>query len=146
MFTRITMPIRILSTFLFSVLMLTAFQVMAQATDLPVVPDAEFFSYLIQSLGGLSGASTLAIVGIVVQVLIKLMSTPMLGKLFTTLSGAWKLTIVSVLSLAGGVVTLMTANGLTIGAALMHSATLTAFMVLFNQVYKQFFAPAPPVS
>jgi hypothetical protein len=121
----------------FVFMMLFPFMVFAE--DAPVVvPNQEFLGFLIQSIGGFSGASTLVAVGLVVQILMKFIGTPWADLLFGAASGKWKLLIVAVLSLAGGVLGLMTAGGLTLGAALVHSATLTAVMVLFNQVYKQF--------
>ena len=105
---------------------------------LPEVPTQDFISFLIQSLGGLKGAGTLAIVAAVVQILIMFLKTPLFGQLFKNVSGSIKLLIVTALSLVGGVVGLMSVEGLTIGAALVHSTTLTAFTVLAHQLYKQF--------
>lgn len=116
--------------------------VFAQDAAPPVVadPNGEFIKLLLESMGGLKGASTLAIVGIVVQLLIKALNLPIVGKLFSESSGKVKLVIVSGLTLIGGVVGLMTVEGLTVGAALIHSTTLAAFMVFANQIY-QHFAP-----
>ena len=117
---------------------------LAQIADpvIPPVTDTDFIGFLIQSLGGLKGASTLAIVAIVVQILIKFLGTDLFGKVFKNVSGAVKLLIVTGLSLVAGVVGLMSVEGLTIGAALVHSTTMTAFMVFANQLYKQFFVKA----
>ena len=113
---------------------------MAQIADPVITPvsDSDFLSFLLQSLGGIKGASTLAIVGVVVQVLIKFLGTDLFGNLFKNVTGAMKLLIVAVLTLVSGVVGLVGVEGLSISAALLHSTTLTAFLVLGNQIYKQF--------
>lgn len=95
---------------------------------------SEFLKYLIDSLGGLKGASSLVIAGAVVQALIKAMSLPAVGKWFKETQGHIKLLIVTGLTLVSGVIGLMTAGGLTLGAALVHSTTLAALMVFANQV------------
>lgn len=112
--------------------------VLAQDTP-PVDPNQDFIALLIQSIGGLKGMSTLAIVGLAVQLLIKLSSTT-----WIKLEGSVKLLIVSGLGIVGGVVALMLPpNGLTFGAAMVHSLTLTSLMVFLNQIYQKFLAPAP---
>ena len=110
----------------------------AQVLDTPMESSA-FFELLIKSLGGLKGASTLAIVGIVVKLLVAFANSELFGKVFKNLTGAWKITIILFLSLVGGVVSLMTVNGLEFAAALVHSTTMGSFLVLTNQLYKQFF-------
>lgn len=123
---------------LFLPLLLFAQETLPPPETLPEVPNVDFLQFLIQSLGGLKGAGTLAIVGVVVQVVIKFLSTPWSGELFKKLTGAKKLLIVTGLSLVGGVVGLMLPpTSLTLGAALVHSTTMTAFMVFANQAYKQ---------
>jgi hypothetical protein len=120
----------------------------AVANVLPVPvqvnPDQDFLALLLKSLGGLNGASALAIAGIAVQLLIKLMSTSWLGQWFPKLNGGLKILIVTGLSLVSGVLALMLPpTSLTLGAALMHSTTMTAFMVFGNQLYQQLLQPAP---
>jgi hypothetical protein len=124
---------------IFQVLLFFSLPMICFAQDaLPEVPTQDFIGFLLLSIGGLKGAGTLAIVGTAVQILLKFLATPLCGQLFKNLSGAWKLTIVSFLSMVGGITSLMMTSNLTLGAALFHSATLTAFMVFANQVYKQF--------
>ncbi len=131
-------------------IMMFLFSATAFAQDVgdiqPVLTDVsnqDFLGDLLQSLGGLNGASALAATAILIKLLLKFLSTPwgqnVLGKAFKDMAGGWKLTIVTGLSLAGGVIGLMTAGGLSAGAALVHSTTLAAFMVFSNQIYKQFF-------
>lgn len=104
---------------------------------LPPVSNEDFLGLLIQSIGGLKGASTLAIVGVVVQLLMKFVGTPFADGLFKN-AGPWKLSLVGLLSWAGGVLSLMQVSHLSFGAAFVHSSSLMAFMVLANQIYKQF--------
>lgn len=115
----------------------------APATGSPLIDQhtSEFLKLLIDSLGGLKGASSLAIAGVVVQLLIKAMNLPAVGKLFSEAQGWLKLLIVTGLSLVAGVIGLMTAGGLTLGAALVHSTTLAALMVFGNQLIQHFFPP-----
>lgn len=102
---------------------------------------SDFLKYLIDSLGGMKGASALVIAGVVVQALLKAMSLPIVGKWFSEAQGWLKLTVVSGLTLVSGVIGLMTAGGLTLGAALVHSTTLAALMVFGNQIIQHFFPP-----
>ena len=126
---------KLLLSFLFAMV----FSAVAFAQEvLPEVATQDFITFLVQSLGGIKGVSTLALVGIVVQILVMFLKTPLFGQIFKNVSGPIKLLIVSALSLIGGVSALMSVEGLTIGAALIHSSTLTAFTVLLHQVYKQF--------
>lgn len=105
---------------------------------LPEVPTQDFIGFLLQSLGGLKGMSTLAVVGVVVQLLIQFLKTPLCAQVFKAVSGPTKLLIVTGLTLVAGVVSLMSVEGLSLGAAIVHSTTLSAFMVFGNQIYKQF--------
>ncbi len=106
------------------------------------VSTSDFVTYLLQSLGGISGATTLAIIGVIVQILMKFVATPIFDNI--GIDGSYKLLIVIGLTIVGGVVTLMTGPaGLTLVAALMHSTTLASIMVLIHQVYVQFFQSEP---
>jgi hypothetical protein len=102
------------------------------------ISNEQFLLDLLASVGGLKGASALVIAGVVVQLLLKLLKTPIGLSLLKGVKGAHLLTAVLVLTVAGGVIGLMTAGGLGIGAALLHSSTLAAFSVLLNQVYQQY--------
>ncbi len=125
--------------FLFSFFVASLVMAQAVTPDVPAVSNTDFLQALIQSLGGIKGAGALAIAGVVVQLLIKFLGTPLAGSVLANVSGAWKLTAVVTLSLVSGVLALMLPpTSLGLGAALVHSSTLTAFMVFGNQVYKQF--------
>lgn len=105
----------------------------AYAVDPSLPPDTSEIMAFFAQLGGLKGASALVIAGIVVQGLM-LAVRSFLGDLI----GQYKLLLVLGLSLVSGVVALMV-SGVPLGAALVHSTTLAAFSVFFNQIYKQFF-------
>jgi hypothetical protein len=128
----------------FAVFLVFLIPLMLFAQDLvvPVSSNEDFIGLLLQSLGGLKGASSLAIAGIVVQLLMKFVGTPWADKLFAN-AGPWKLIIVALLSYLSGVVGLMASAGLSFGAAALHSSVLAAFMVFLNQVYKQFIEKKP---
>ena len=104
-----------------------------------VISNEDLIKLLLESIGGIKGASSLAIAGIVIKLVLAFFSSEMGGKLFSGLKGSIKLLIVTGLSLAAGVIALMNTSDLTFGAALLHSTTLSAFMVFVNQIYKQFF-------
>lgn len=111
---------------------------MAQVDDpMATIPVSSFLEALLASLGGFKGASGLAVAGLVVQLLIKLLKTDLMGKLFDKIDGIWKLVIIMTLTYASGVITLVL-QGVDWGAALIHSTTLASLMVLGNQVYKHF--------
>lgn len=124
-----------------AVLLVFLLPMLAFAQD--AVPTEEFLKALIASIGGMKGASHLAIAGVVVQLLIMLLKTPLMGSVFKKIGGQWKLTVVSGLSLIAGVISLKL-SGVELGAALIHSTTLTAFMVFANELYKHFAKPAEP--
>lgn len=116
--------------------------VLAQVADpgaIVPIPAQDFIGFLLQSLGGFKGASSLVVAGLVVQIIMKFLGTDIAGQLMAKLPGNIKIIIVTGLTLVSGVLGLMTVGGLSLGAALIHSATLSALMVFGNQIYKQFF-------
>ena len=108
------------------------------ADVIPVLDNLQFLELLIASIGGMKGASTLAIVGIVLKILLAFLNSEMGLKSFRNLKGASKLCIVLGMSYASGIITLMAVNGLGFWAAFVHSSSLSAFVVLSNQMYKKF--------
>ncbi len=142
------LPLFILTSIITAFLMIPLFAY-AQEAVAPAVaavattadPNVQFLQMLLASLGGLKGASTLAIVGAVIQMLLQFIDLPwatgVFGKMFSDWQGHKKLLTVSFLTLVGGVVSLVSLNHLSWGAALVHSTTLTAFMVFANQIYQQ---------
>lgn len=105
----------------------------ASPASLPVdLSTGEALELLIKSIGGLKGAGALAIVAFCVQAVMLFFRTPL-----ADFAGKWKLLIVSLLSLVGGVLALKL-TGLDWLGSLVHSSTLTAVTVFGNQVLKQF--------
>lgn len=98
----------------------------------------DFLIYLVQSFNGWKGAGIFGGAAIIVQVLIKVMDQPFANRYFSNKSGLTKLGIVAGLTFAITPLGLMSAAGLSVGAALVHSASLTAFTVLVNQIYSQY--------
>ena len=115
-------------------LMLSA---LALASDVVPIPNEEYIKLLIESLGGLKGATALGIAGIVVKVLLATFNSELLGKQMDKLTGKYKLLLVTLLSLVGGIVALVS-TGMPVLTALVHSSILPMFAVFVNQVYKQF--------
>jgi hypothetical protein len=107
------------------------------ADPLAAVPVDIFLQALLASIGGLKGAGGLAIAGAVVQLIVMLAKLDILGGLWAKIGGIWKLVVVLSLSYVSGVLSLV-ASGVSIGAALIHSTTLSALMVLGNELYKHF--------
>lgn len=105
-------------------------------TDL--IANDEFIALLVESIGGTKGAGVLAAVGIWVKVVIAFLNTELMGKFFSGLKGSIKLLIVSILTMVSGVISLKL-TGVSWSGALIHSATLTAFVTLSHDVYKTFF-------
>jgi hypothetical protein len=92
----------------------------------------DFLSFLVQSMGGLKGASSLAIVAMIVQGLVMVMRLKFADKFVH----GYKLLIVYGLSMVGGVLTLMS-QGIDLQAALIHANSMAAYQVFFHQVIKQ---------
>lgn len=103
------------------------------------VSELDFLQYAIQTLGGLKGASAWVIAAAIVQVCVKFMNSKFADFAFKKVKGSIKLTIVLFLSYLAGVLSLVTVGDMNIGQALVHSSSLSAFLVLANQIYKQFF-------
>ncbi len=115
----------------------------AQVDDpMAVIPISAFLEALLASLGGIKGASGLALAGMVVQLVIKLLKTDLMGKLFQKIDGVWKLVIILSLTYVSGVLSLMM-QGVDLGAALIHSTALASLMVLGNELYKHFTQKKP---
>lgn len=121
--------------FLFIVgLFFTPFFAIAQEAS---IPTDQFLMYLLQSLGGIKGASVLAIVGIVIQIVIKFLNSEICNQVFKNFTGLGKLIAISAFTLVGGIVSLMVSTGMNFWAALFHATTLNAIMVLANQFLQQ---------
>lgn len=115
---------------------------LAQVTTVVETPSGamevtpEFLEFLLASMNGLQGAGVLGGSLIVVQILIRALDQPFANRFFSKRSGWQKLAIVAGLTFLVTPLGLV-ATGLPIGAALLHTSTLTAFQVLINQIYAQ---------
>jgi hypothetical protein len=105
---------------------------LADSSASPSSAEDVFLGSLFTSLGGLKGASVLAAVAILTQLLIKFNATR-----WADFEGKWKLLIFTGLTLVGGVSGLMITDHLSFTAALLHSSTLATFQVFAHQFYKQ---------
>lgn len=134
------MFLRVANFFMFAFVFMFCGAALAQIAEvtIPAVSNTDFLIALGDSIGGMKGGSAVVIAGIVTQLLMKFIGTPWAEAMFGKDAGPWKFTIAAVLSFATGILGLVT-SGLTVGAALIHSTTLFAFMVMVNQIYKQFF-------
>ena len=110
---------------------------LAVAQDGSVVQNGDFFSELVKKVSEIISGKpkAIVIVGTVVQMLIMLMKTPMMGGLFTSKSGLVKMIIVAVLALSG-----MAINSVISGSSLVQALTEGAFLAMLmgyvNEVIK----------
>ena len=85
-------------------MIVTGFAALAFANTLPVVipsvTNTQFIEALLISMGGLKGASTLAVIATALQLIFKALGTPMFGSLFNKLEAQVKFIIVGLLSIA----------------------------------------------
>lgn len=111
------------------------------AQDLPVpIPETsntDFIELLLKSIGGMKGAKTLAIVALVLQLLFKLLGTPLFGSIWTKLAPNVKFIVVSILSIASLVIAQIQV-GLTPAAAILHGTVVTALMNYAFTYYERF--------
>jgi enamine deaminase RidA (YjgF/YER057c/UK114 family) len=114
--------------------LLFAFAALAQGEVIAAPTGDELVKFL-QSLGGLKGAGSVAIIVIVVQGLLLFFRSS-----FAKFSGAFQLLIVNGLTLIAGVIA-MKAQGMELSVALLHSQTIAAFQVFAHQVLKQVSKP-----
>jgi len=102
-----------------------------------VCEDKDLLQHLLVSMGGLKGASALAIAFVISKFLLLLLLSPIFSNIFPSLlKGGVKLLIALGLNVVVGVLGLMVAD-VSFGAAIVHSSSLAAFSLLGNQAYKQ---------
>lgn len=108
--------------------------------SLPQVSNDQLFQYLLDSIGGIKGASTLTIAYIIAQAILFFLLSPLFLSVFPKLANdGTKLLIAVAVHLIVGVLGLMLKENLSIGLALTHSTTLASFAVLLDQVRKKIF-------
>lgn len=106
---------------------------------IPVLTNEQFIEQVLALLGGIKGASSLAIIAILAQVFMKFVGTPWADILANGSDvGKYKLTIFLFCTYLLSVVTQIVA-GVSVVQALTSATALSALMVLLNQIYKQFF-------
>lgn len=103
--------------------------------------DQAAINALMQSLGGQGGLTSLGVVAVIVQLLLKFMDTGIFSRLFSEKIQNLKLPMVSILTVLFGTVVLMKQSHLSLGAGMIHSSMLSAGMVFFHQWFK-FLKPA----
>jgi hypothetical protein len=119
--------------FLFCLALTFGFVAMAQVLpNLDPISNADFFSDAMKQLSGLNfNGGYLLVAGVVVQVAIGFLKTPLCGSIFPALNGFGKLCVVYLLSLLSGIIVLKS-QGLSWSAVLVHSQTIFAFGVVIN--------------
>lgn len=103
----------------------------AQASLPTDIEASDAVAELLRSIGGLKGASALAIVAVVVQAVMLFFRTK-----YASFAGKWRIVVVTGLTVVAGVLALRVAGVDWIGA-LLHSSTLAAVQVFGNQFVKQ---------
>lgn len=131
---------RIIMTLIFATLFTFGFLALAQQVD----PNQDFINLLAGNIGQFKGMTTLAIVGLVVQLLLKFLDTSWFGSIFSKLDGSIKLLIVHGLGIAGSVAALMAPpNSMSLLSALTSGAVLSVLMVYGNELYTHFLKKDP---
>lgn len=126
--------------FLFTFIMNFIFGALAMAQDLPApVASTDFYLFVLQSLSTLKGAGTLAIIGVVIQILSKFILTPIFDGF--KLDSKYKFLAFAVLAIGGAVVALM-ASGQSLAAALLSSSVMLLISQYGHRIYELFFEPA----
>lgn len=125
--------------FLFSIIFAFAVGAMAQVVpSMDPISNSDFFSDSLSQLSSLNfNGGFLVIAGVVVQIIIRFLKTPLFGSLFPALNGFGKLCVVYLLSLLSGIIVLKS-QGLAWPAVLLHSQTVFAYGVVINEVLKHF--------
>lgn len=116
-----------------------ALAAIAQVVDPTVPPTGQEWQSFFEALSGVQGMGTMALVALGVQGLMLMFRGPL-----ANLAGAGKLTLVTGLTMAAGVLSLR-ASGMEWPACFMNSVTLAAVQVFLHQVWTQF-KPSPTSS
>lgn len=125
-------PMKIAYAFLILVLAWPVYA-LAQAASLPAdLSTQEALGQVLQTVGGLKGATVLGITAVILQIAFFAFRTPL-----ASFAGKWRLLIVAALSLVSGTFALV-ANGVPWLQALGDANTLAALQVLGHQTIKQF--------
>lgn len=111
-------------------------QVVAQVPLEQNIDLQNYFKLLVESLGGVQGASTMAILAIVIQLLMATLRLDVLQSKLPPIVGKYKFIFIYALSMVSGILALRM-QGLDLMASLFHSNTLAAYQVFMHQAVKQ---------
>lgn len=98
--------------------------------------DVDSIRLLMKSLGGDHGIKALGSSATLIQILIRILQSRGADQFFQRQKPWVRLGIISLLTFAITPVGLVTISGLPLAAALLHTATLNAFMVFLDQILK----------
>lgn len=98
--------------------------------------DVDSIRYLLKSMGGALGVKALGISGTLIQILIRVLQSKVSDRFFQKQKPWVRLGLISALTFLITPIGLMTIGGVPFAAAILHSATLNAFMVFLDQVLK----------
>lgn len=106
-------------------------------TDTVLASSPDFLQYLMDSFNGLEGASVFASSAVAIQVLLRVLDNPVVAEFFKRKKIS-RLTLIAALTFMITPIGLMNGAGLTLGAALVHSSTLMAFIAFLNQAVAEY--------
>lgn len=106
------------------------------AEPLVEAANADSIRLLLASLGGDLGVKAIGVSAFSVQILLRFMQSKSAESFFYKQKPWVRLSLVSALTFLITPMSLMAIPGMAIGSALMHTATLNAFMVFIDQVFK----------
>ena len=124
-----------------------AFSLVAVAQDAqlpPVVPTADLLQAVIAAIGGMKGMGGLAIAAVVTQLLVKLLNSELMSKVWSQIAGTWKLVAVFGMMTVNSVLSAMV-SGTPLMTAVLSSGVISSVMVVLNELYKHMSEPKPPV-
>ena len=106
-------------------------------SDTVLAPVPNFLQYLADSFNGLEGASVFASSAIAIQVLLRVLDNPLVAEFFKRKKIS-RLTLIAALTFMITPIGLVQGAGLTLGAAIVHSSTLMAFIAFLNQAVSEY--------
>jgi len=123
------------SVFVFGLLFFLGFTQL-YAAPLADKVEQDSIQYLIKSLGGDLGIKAIGISGALIQILLRVLQSKSADNFFYRQKPWVRLGLVSALTFAITPLGLMAVPGIPLASALMHTATLNAFMVFLDQILK----------
>lgn len=117
----------------------TAAMALEQVGDTPTVSNTEFLSFLSLSIGGLKGASAIAIAYTLSQILMTFLKSEWGFSLSKNWSNKAKFVVYFLVALVAGLLTLVHIGGLSWGAAATHSTVVAFVGAGLYRIYELFF-------